>query len=82
MDYRIGYRYGRSLARNTRYTVVNTLMLFIALQTIRWVALIGADADTYGAIAGALLGAYHPNTVPQCLANQLLVKPDIDKLLP
>ena len=26
-----------------------------------WVALIGSDADTYGAVAGPMLAAYHPN---------------------
>jgi hypothetical protein len=34
------------------------------------VALIGADSDTYGAIAGALLGAYHPE-IPGCFTKDL-----------
>jgi len=32
-----------------------------AFDTIMWVVLIGADADTYAATAGSLLGAFHPN---------------------
>ncbi|KAH3767752.1 ADP-ribosylglycohydrolase [Pelomyxa schiedti] len=49
-------------------------------EVIKWVVLIGADADTYGAIAGPLLGAYHPETIPQSLIAQLEVNEELQKL--
>eukprot|EP01105_Mastigella_eilhardi_P020358 TRINITY_DN4842_c0_g1_i2.p2 TRINITY_DN4842_c0_g1~~TRINITY_DN4842_c0_g1_i2.p2 ORF type:complete len:254 (-),score=53.83 TRINITY_DN4842_c0_g1_i2:127-888(-) len=51
-------------------------------SAIRWVALIGADADTYGAIAGALLAAHHPATLPAALCEQLQVRHELYALLP
>jgi len=43
-------------------------------DTIMWVVLIGADADTYAATAGPLLAAYHPNINPMFL-DGLKLKP-------
>ena len=49
-------------------------------RTITWTAVIGADADTYGAIAGALLAAYHPKQIPKNMAAALLVLPEINQI--
>jgi len=43
-----------------------------------WVVLIGADADTYGAVAGALLAAYH-STVGEGFLEGLQVKREIEE---
>jgi len=45
-------------------------------DTIMWVVLIGADADTYGATAGPLLAAYHGNIHPDFMEN-LMVKDQV-----
>lgn len=47
---------------------------------LRWVVLIGADADTYAAVAGALLGAYIP-AVPKRWAEQVHVVPAIAQIV-
>jgi len=47
-------------------------------NTIKWVVTIGADSDTYGAIAGLLLAAYH-QPVSKELTNNLKVLSDIEK---
>lgn len=44
-------------------------------------ALIGADSDTYGATAGALLGAWHP-AIPPALLEGLQVHDELCALLP
>ncbi|KAF0972114.1 hypothetical protein FDP41_009810 [Naegleria fowleri] len=41
-------------------------------ETLVFVVLVGANADTYGAIAGAFLGAYYPENIPQDLVNDLM----------
>lgn len=56
----------------------NTLNKF---NVITWIAAIGADSDTYGAIAGSLLGAYHPYSIPTSMINDLLAKDNILKLI-
>jgi ADP-ribosylglycohydrolase len=48
-------------------------------ETIMWVALIGADADTYAATAGPLLAAYHPN-IPDTLTDGLMLKDKLHKI--
>jgi ADP-ribosylglycohydrolase len=45
-----------------------------------WVVLIGADADTYGATAGPLLAAYHPN-IPSNYKDGLWLKEEIEKIV-
>jgi ADP-ribosylglycohydrolase len=47
-------------------------------DTIMWVVLIGADADTYGATAGPLLAAYHGNIHNDFIEN-LMVKGEISE---
>jgi len=42
-------------------------------RTILWIVLIGSDADTYGAIGGALLGTYHPHDIPLNMVKSLKV---------
>ncbi|KAL6050975.1 ADP-ribosylglycohydrolase family protein [Balamuthia mandrillaris] len=49
-------------------------------ETLMWVVLIGADADTNGAIAGPLLAAYHPD-IPSTLQKGLLVKPLLEQYI-
>jgi len=49
-------------------------------ETIMLVVLIGADADTYGATAGALLAAYHPNISPN-LTEGLKVVPVVKEYM-
>lgn len=46
-------------------------------DTIAWVAMIGADADTYGATAGALLGAHHPE-IPEAYLEGLWVRDEVE----
>jgi len=47
-------------------------------NTIKWVVSIGADSDTYGAIAGILLAAFH-QPIPKELTNNLKVLSDVEK---
>lgn len=47
---------------------------------LRWVVAIGADADTYGAIAGGLLAAFFP-AIPQEWSSCLKVLPEVNKIL-
>ena len=44
-----------------------------------WVALIGADSDTYGATAGPLLAAYHPK-ISENLKEGLLLRKEIEEI--
>lgn len=44
-----------------------------------WVVLIGADADTYGATAGPLLAAYHPN-IKEDFKQGLWLRDEIEKI--
>eukprot|EP01080_Neovahlkampfia_damariscottae_P002212 gene2212-2386_t len=48
-------------------------------ESIMWVVLIGADADTYGAIAGPLLAAYHPK-LPEVLVEKLQLHEEIETI--
>ncbi len=48
-------------------------------DTISWVAAIGADADTYGAIAGPLLAAFHGIEEGHQLTKGLLMKDLIEQ---
>lgn len=49
-------------------------------DTLMWVVLVGADADTYGATAGPLLAAYHPTIKAQFL-DGLQVRPLIKQYM-
>jgi ADP-ribosylglycohydrolase len=49
-------------------------------ESILWVVLIGADADTYGAIAGPLIAAYHPR-IPKQLVTTLHLHKRIEKIM-
>jgi len=44
------------------------------------VVVIGNDADTYGAITGSLLAAYHPNDIPKNWAQAITVYGEICEL--
>jgi len=46
-------------------------------ETITFVVMIGADADTYGAIAGPMLAAHHP-IIPKALVDDLIELPSAD----
>jgi ADP-ribosylglycohydrolase len=51
-----------------------------AFESILWVVLIGADADTYGAIAGPLIAAYHPR-IPKEFVTTLQLHKRIEKIM-
>jgi ADP-ribosylglycohydrolase len=42
--------------------------------------LVGVDADTYGAVSGGLLAAYHPTQVSQHLTDPLKVKKELQQM--
>jgi len=48
-------------------------------RTLLWIVIIGADADTYGAIGGALLGAYHPYDIPLTFVHNIKMGNEITK---
>jgi len=49
-------------------------------RTLLWIVLIGADADTYGAIGGPLLAAYHPKDIPKNFTQSIKALKDIDNI--
>jgi len=48
-------------------------------EVLMWIVLVGADADTYGATAGGLLAAYHPE-IPEIYFQNLKVQKSVEKL--
>jgi len=50
-------------------------------ETVYWVVLIGADADTYGAIAGPMLAAHHPHAIPSVLVKGAQLKDEMTQIM-
>ncbi|KAG2383439.1 hypothetical protein C9374_004110 [Naegleria lovaniensis] len=48
-------------------------------ESIVFVVMIGADADTYGAITGPLMGAYYPENIPQAMIHDLMQRETVEK---
>ena len=51
-------------------------------ESVIFSVLTGADADTYGAITGCIMGVYYPELIPCEMVDQLLSKHLVDQYFP